>query len=80
MSDNEPLPEPDVTMIVKKSKGVDCAMCEVANRIAIRKGVDKHVLLITVELESDFEKKLAGVEENQPQVEVLEGKEKDGEP
>jgi hypothetical protein len=69
--------KPDVTMIVTKAKGSECALCDVMGRIAERKGEKQHVLFITVELESDFEKKLAGMKDDTPQIEMLEGKKED---
>jgi hypothetical protein len=69
--------KPDVTMIVTRAKDTDCPICEVMARIATRKGEKQHVLFVTVELESEFEKKLAGMKDNAPQIEVLEGKEEE---
>ena len=64
--------EPDVTVLIIKEKGANCAVCNVAERVAKRKGENQHVLLVKVELESDLEKKLAGVRDDQPVIDVKE--------
>lgn len=65
-----PEKEPDLTVTIIKSRGQSCPSCDLAEFAARRMGADEHVLLVNVELESDLEKRLAGVKDDRPVIDV----------
>ena len=63
---------PDMTVTVIKSKGDFGPKLDMIEAMVIRRGISKHILYITVELVSDFEKKMAKMIDGKPIIKVSE--------